>query len=70
MAVTPVELAAARLAAAFAEGRPVAPVRDLLGTQDVDAAYAVQQELTRSRVDSGAVVVLSLIHISEPTRPY
>ncbi|MER6221806.1 2-keto-4-pentenoate hydratase [Streptomyces sp. 900105755] len=66
MAVTPVELAAARLAAAFAEGRPVAPVRDLLGTQDVDAAYAVQQELTRSRLDSGAVVVGRKIGLTSP----
>jgi 2-keto-4-pentenoate hydratase len=39
-----IEEAAARLREADATGRPIPPVRDLLGTRtDIDAAYAVQQ---------------------------
>ena len=49
--------AAARLTGAMERGRAVAPVRDLLGAQDIGAAYAVQQELTRRRLRRGAVVV-------------
>lgn len=49
--------AADRLARAVDEGRPVAPVRDLLGEHDLDAAYAVQQELTRRRLERGATIV-------------
>ncbi|MFE3857906.1 2-keto-4-pentenoate hydratase [Streptomyces griseorubiginosus] len=58
--------AAARLAAAQDEGRPVAPVRDLLGEHDLAAAYAVQQELTRRRRDAGAVVVGRKIGLTSP----
>lgn len=36
---------------------PCDPVRDLIGTEDLDAAYAVQQGLVRARLDAGAVVV-------------
>jgi len=55
--VDAVAQAAARLSQAAARGRPVPPVRDLLGSQDVAAAYAVQRELNRSRVAAGGVVV-------------
>ncbi|MFK4102876.1 2-keto-4-pentenoate hydratase [Streptomyces sp. NPDC019531] len=58
--------AAARLAGALDEGRPVAPVRDLLGEHDLDAAYAVQQELTRRRLERGAVVVGRKIGLTSP----
>jgi 2-keto-4-pentenoate hydratase len=58
--------AAARLIAASQEHRPVAPVRDLLGEQDIDAAYAVQQELTRHRLAAGAVVVGRKIGLTSP----
>jgi 2-keto-4-pentenoate hydratase len=58
--------AAARLAGALAEGRTVAPVRDLLGTDDIDAAYAVQQELTRRRLSAGAVLVGRKIGLTSP----
>ncbi|WP_327348455.1 2-keto-4-pentenoate hydratase [Streptomyces europaeiscabiei] len=58
--------AVARLAAAAQEGRPVAPVRDLLGVHDLDAAYAVQQELTRRRRAGGAVVVGRKIGLTSP----
>ena len=36
---------------------PCAAVRDLIGTDDLDAAYAVQQGLVRARLDAGATVV-------------
>ncbi|MYZ06560.1 2-keto-4-pentenoate hydratase [Streptomyces sp. SID2999] len=48
--------AAERLRTA-AEGRvPCAPVRDLLGTEDMEAAYRVQQLLTAWRLNAGSVV--------------
>ena len=49
--------AADRIAEAVRTQRPVEPVRDLLGLDDVDLAYAVQQELTRRREVDGGVVV-------------
>ncbi|MFE6487847.1 2-keto-4-pentenoate hydratase [Streptomyces sp. NPDC057757] len=48
--------AAERLAQAELKLVPCAPVRDLLGTTDVDAAYAVQRRLTARRLAAGAVV--------------
>lgn len=36
---------------------PCAAVRDLIGTEDLPAAYAVQQGLVRQRLDAGATVV-------------
>ncbi|MFF7392974.1 2-keto-4-pentenoate hydratase [Streptomyces scabiei] len=58
--------AAARLTGAMERGRAVAPVRDLLGAQDIGAAYAVQQELTRRRLRRGAVVVGRKIGLTSP----
>jgi 2-keto-4-pentenoate hydratase len=58
--------AAARLAEAAEQGRTVAPVRDLLRTQDIDAAYAVQQEITPRRLSAGAVVVGRKIGLTSP----
>ncbi|WNM34764.1 fumarylacetoacetate hydrolase family protein [Streptomyces sp. Li-HN-5-11] len=52
-----VEQAARRLVRAAAEGVPCAPVRDLIGADDLDAAYAVQQRIVRDRIRGGAVVV-------------
>ncbi|GAA3167604.1 MULTISPECIES: 2-keto-4-pentenoate hydratase [Streptomyces] len=46
--------AAARLAGAAASGVPCAPVRDLIGRDDLAAAYAVQAELTARRLARGA----------------
>jgi len=50
----PVEEAAARLQGARDAGRPCKPVRDLIGAQDLVAAYAVQEIGTRRRLAAGA----------------
>ncbi|MEW2397221.1 fumarylacetoacetate hydrolase family protein [Streptomyces sp. NPDC046862] len=52
-----VKEAARRLLRAAADGVPCAPVRDLLGTNDLRAAYAVQQQITWERILRGGVVV-------------
>ena len=46
-----------RLAEALETRVPCAAVRDLIGTDDLPAAYAVQQGLVRKRLDLGATVV-------------
>ncbi|GAB3053216.1 fumarylacetoacetate hydrolase family protein [Intrasporangium mesophilum] len=46
--------AAGRLRAATIDRTACAPVRDLIGTADVDAAYAVQLQLTQARLAAGA----------------
>lgn len=51
------DAAADRLLAAARSGVPCTPVRDLIGADDVQAAYAVQRRLTAIRVASGARVV-------------
>lgn len=50
----PVAEAARRLREAAASRTPCAPVRDLIGAQDLAAAYAVQEEGTRARLAAGA----------------
>jgi 2-keto-4-pentenoate hydratase len=52
-----VRAAVDRLAQAQATRVPCAPVRDLIGTDDLSAAYAVQQGLVQRRLDDGATVV-------------
>jgi len=52
-----VSAAVERLAQAQATRVPCAPVRDLIGTDDLAAAYAVQQGLVQARLDAGATVV-------------
>jgi 2-keto-4-pentenoate hydratase len=49
--------AVTRLSQALATGLPCAPVRDLIGTDDLPAAYAVQQGLVQARLAAGAKVV-------------
>ncbi len=46
-----------RLAAAQANRLPCAAVRDLIGTDDLPAAYAVQQGLVQARLAGGVAVV-------------
>ncbi|MGF6884601.1 2-keto-4-pentenoate hydratase [Nocardia sp. GAS34] len=50
--------AAARLLSTAARtGTPCAPVRELIGTDDVATAYAVQAQLTAERLADGATIV-------------
>jgi 2-keto-4-pentenoate hydratase len=51
-----IEEAAARLLAAQA-GPPTEPVRDLIGSTDIDLAYRVQEKVIGSRVAAGAKVI-------------
>ncbi len=58
--VTPpdaIEAAVERLATAQETRIPCAPVRDLIGTDDLAAAYAVQQGLVQARIAGGVSVV-------------
>jgi len=52
-----IRAAVARLAEAQATRVPCPPVRDLIGTDDLPAAYAVQQGLVQGRIAAGARVV-------------
>ena len=52
-----ISAAVTRLSEAQASRVPCAPVRDLIGTDDLDAAYAVQQGLVQARIAGGARVV-------------
>ncbi len=52
-----VSSAVERLTRAQETLEPCAPVRDLIGTDDLDAAYAVQQGLIRGRIAAGGTVV-------------
>ncbi|MFC9842827.1 2-keto-4-pentenoate hydratase [Streptomyces sp. NPDC060223] len=58
--------AADRLEAAAAKAEPCAPVRDLLGTGDIPAAYAVQRRLTERRLAAGSVVTGRKIGLTSP----
>lgn len=57
MTADAVASAADRLRAAAATGVPCAPVRDLIGREDLQAAYAVQEQLTRARLATGTTIV-------------
>ncbi|MGK8488536.1 2-keto-4-pentenoate hydratase [Nocardia asiatica] len=59
-------IAAARLGAAARTRIPCAPVRDLIGADDVAAAYAVQERLTVERIADGAEVVGRKIGLTSP----
>jgi 2-keto-4-pentenoate hydratase len=61
-----VAAAAARLARAADERRPCEPVRDIIGSNDIAAAYAVQQRLARDRLARGARVVGRKIGLTSP----
>jgi 2-keto-4-pentenoate hydratase len=63
---SPAVQAAARLSAAAVDGRPCAPVRDLIGSTDVDAAYAVQLLVNRERTRAGARIVGRKIGLTSP----
>lgn len=61
-----VAAAAHRLQAVARTGVPCAPVRDLIGSEDVDLAYAVQQRLTDDRLATGARIVGRKIGLTSP----
>ncbi|MCZ2857565.1 2-keto-4-pentenoate hydratase [Blastococcus sp. VKM Ac-2987] len=61
-----VDRAADRLRTAARTGTPCPPVRDLIGTDDVDLAYAVQQRLVEGRLAAGARVVGRKIGLTSP----
>lgn len=59
-------LAAEALRAAARSGVACAPVRDLIGRDDVGSAYAVQQHLVAERIRTGARVVGRKIGLTSP----
>jgi len=64
---SPITLEAAdRLEQALRSGRPTPPVRDILGSTDISAAYAVQGELNLRRASHGAKVVGRKIGLTSP----
>jgi 2-keto-4-pentenoate hydratase len=58
--------AAHRLRNASASRTPCAPVRDLIGRADIDAAYAVQLQLNQAREAAGARIVGRKIGLTSP----
>lgn len=52
-----IEEAVARLEGATRSGVACAPITDLLGPDDIDAAYQVQRRLTEQRLTAGARIV-------------
>ena len=65
-AVQQVTRAAQRLRRASASRTPCAPVRDLIARDDVEAAYAVQLQLSRARQAAGAHIVGRKIGLTSP----
>jgi 2-keto-4-pentenoate hydratase len=61
-----VEAAARRLSDAARSGIACAPVADLLGPDDIDAAYQVQSRLTEQRLAAGARIVGRKIGLTSP----
>jgi 2-keto-4-pentenoate hydratase len=59
--------AAERLVAAAATGVPCSPVRDLIGNDDLAAAYAVQRRVVAHRKAAGATVVGRKIGLTSPS---
>lgn len=66
MTTPQIEQAARRLQEATASGVPCEPVRDLIGSDDVAAAYAVQSIIIGDRVAAGATIVGRKIGLTSP----
>lgn len=66
--ITPeaIAAAAARLSEASRTGHPCAPVRDLIGSTDLDAAYAVQRIHTAAALDAGRRITGRKIGLTAP----
>ena len=45
-------------------------LKDIAGYLNVTSSYVSQMEHNKRNIDFSTVLKLSLIHISEPTRPY
>ncbi|NKY51485.1 2-keto-4-pentenoate hydratase [Nocardia vermiculata] len=58
--------AADRLAAAEATKTPCAPVRDLIGSEDLDAAYRVQERNIAARLAAGRTVIGRKVGLTSP----
>jgi 2-keto-4-pentenoate hydratase len=65
-ALSAITRAADRLDGAARSGTAVSPVRDLLGSSDLDAAYSVQRELTARRLLRGGRIVGHKIGLTSP----
>jgi 2-keto-4-pentenoate hydratase len=63
---TAIIAAADQLSGAARSGTPCAPVRSLIGTDDVAAAYAVQERLTAERIEAGAQIIGRKIGLTSP----
>lgn len=61
-----IDEAAARLVQAARTGIPCAPVRDLIGADDIDVAYAVQRQCTQQRLEGGGRIVGRKIGLTSP----
>lgn len=61
-----VDEAAQRLAVAAEHRQPCRPVRDLIGSDDLQAAYAVQRRNAEARVAAGAEMVGRKIGLTSP----
>ncbi len=61
-----IERAVARLEGATRTGTPCAPVRDLIGADDIDTAYAVQRRIVDHRIVAGARVSGRKIGLTSP----
>lgn len=61
-----IDRAVARLEGATRTGTPCAPVRDLIGADDIDTAYAVQRGIVAHRIAAGARVTGRKIGLTSP----
>ena len=61
-----IDEAAHRLLKAADDRTPCHPVRDLIGDDDLAAAYAVQTRVVRTRLEAGAMVVGRKIGLTSP----
>src|ERR1700752_3205419 len=61
-----ITLAADHLELASNNRQPTPPIRALIGDNDIDSAYAVQQEWNARRIPAGAVVIGRKIGLTSP----
>jgi 2-keto-4-pentenoate hydratase len=61
-----VETAARRLQQAIHAGVPCTPIRDLIGADDIAAAYSVQSVIVGDRISAGALVVGRKVGLTSP----